>query len=116
MSESKLSMGEIAIIVQNIESKLDSKVADDDKRREVDDRRYNELINRTDKHGQRTTAVETQLAAFFSDQGAFKMVIKGIDALSVTVKEQGAKADKNSWLIAIGVGLLMATQFWLGHK
>lgn len=99
-------MGEVAIIVQNIERKLDEKIEEDGKRRLVDDKRYDTILERTDKHGLRTTALETLWAAFFGDQGAFKVVVKNQD-------EQGKKVDRLSWLMAIGCGLILATQFWL---
>jgi len=103
--------------IEAVDARIKAKDELEAERRKTDDIRYERLaknqetiIERTDKHGLRTTALETLWSAFFGDQGAFKIVVKNQE-------DQGKKIDRLSWGFAIGIGLLMATQFWLtyGH-
>lgn len=77
----------------------------DDERDRKHTQKMDEVLDRLDKHGTRTTALETKWEAFFGDQGAFKLVVKGLDKLD-------GKTDKLAWLLAIGIGIMVAVQYF----
>lgn len=102
---------QVAEQVRGIDFRLESQDKVDEERRKLDDDRYThlaagqkEVLSRVDTHGTRTTALETKWAAFFGDEGAFKLVMKNIDS-------QGKKIDKLMWLVACGIGGLAALEF-----
>lgn len=102
---------EIALQLQALNQKFQARDEMDAERRKTDDARYDalkksndEVMARVDGHGLRTTALETKWAAFFGDEGAFKVVVRNQE-------NQGKKIDRLSWFIAGGIGLLAALQF-----
>ena len=104
-------MAAISGELNSIRQTLEAQDTLDAERRKVDDARYGrlakgqeDLVARVDRHGTRTTAVETQLATFFGENGAFRIVLKGIDSLTKDGKLQ-------SRLIYIGMGIILALQF-----
>ena len=107
------TMTEVSQTLNSILQDLSSRKILEAERRKLDDARdesarkdRKELLDRVNAHGTRTTALETKWAAFFGDEGAFKLVMKA-------GAEQSKKLDRNTWLIAIGFGILIATEFFL---
>lgn len=99
--------------VSSLVQRWDEREKLDNERRKVDDARYETLakrheilIERVDKHGERTTALETKWAAFFDEKtGAFRYVTQGMEKLNT-------KTDKMAWLLAIGIGIMWAIQYF----
>lgn len=54
-------------------------------------------------HIERTARLEANWEAFFSEQGAFPIVMEKI-------QEHGRKIDRLTWLVAVGMGILLAVQ------
>jgi hypothetical protein len=107
------NLTEVSVKMDSLISRIEGRDKLDEERRKTDDARYTtlskrheEILERVDKHGIRTTALETKWAAFFGDEGAFKLVMKGLENLD-------KKSDKQNWFIAIGIGILGALQFLL---
>ena len=82
-------------------------------RRKVDDERTHaaelgrrQLLDRADGHGARLGRLEARWEAFFSDEGAFKVVLhRGV--------EQGKKLDRLFWLAGIGFGIIATLELIL---
>jgi hypothetical protein len=73
---------------------------EDDRRELVATSDRKELLDRVNAHGTRTTALEANWAAFFGEQGAFRMVVKqGVDQAK-DIKN----LSKAQWM---GVGLVV---------
>lgn len=99
-------MAEVLRRLEDQDRKYDARTRIDDERerRAAEDRR--ELLDRVDAHGVRTTAIETKWEAFFGEQGAFKFFIGQITDLA-------KKNDRLTWLVAVGVGIIITLQFVL---
>lgn len=125
-------VGAVSLLGQQLEYREKT----DEERRKVDDARHetlikgqdriakgqDELVSRVDNHGLRTTAIETRWEAFFGPQGAFGMVMRGIEEQKEQMKTQGASfeakmteqtktSNRTNWILAVGVGIVLAAQF-----
>jgi hypothetical protein len=121
------SLSDVAGAVSLLGQQLDYREQTDAERRKVDDARHetlikgqdriaqgqDELVSRVDSHGLRTTAIETRWEAFFGPQGAFGLVMKGIDTQSEQIKAQTKVSNRTNWILAIGVGIVLAAQFFV---
>lgn len=108
-----MAPNEISQQLASITRRLDEQDKKYDARREEDDARETRarserqlLLDRVDAHGRRTTVLETDWKAFFSDQGAFRLFCKQIN-------DQAAKTDRLTWLVAVGLGIVITLQFML---
>lgn len=118
--------GDIVAAIGYLDQRFEYREKNDEERRKVDDARHQtliqgqdrivkgqeELVARVDNHGLRTTAIETKWEAFFGPQGAFGMVMRGIDEQKVQMKEQTKVSSRTNWILAVGVGIVLAAQFF----
>jgi len=108
-------IGELKAQLAAVIKRLDEQDRKYDARREEDDAREaraqkerQELIARVDRHGVRTTAIETKWEAFFSEQGAFRL-------FCAQIAGHDKKIDKLMWIAGIGFGIVVTLQFVLKH-
>ena len=108
-------IGDINRKLEAVILRLDEQDRKYDARREEDDAREarartesQELIARVDRHGIRTTTIETRWEAFFGEQGAFRLFCAQIAA-------HDKKIDRLMWLAGVGFGILITLEFVLKH-
>lgn len=106
MPEEQVTMVEVLRRLDEQDRKYEARTRIDDEREQRAERDRRELIERVDAHGVRTTAIETKWEAFFGEQGAFKFFISQIGDLA-------KKNDRLTWLVAVGVGIIITLQFVL---
>jgi 1-aminocyclopropane-1-carboxylate deaminase/D-cysteine desulfhydrase-like pyridoxal-dependent ACC family enzyme len=97
-------MADVSAELNSIRRTLEARDILDAERRKVDDTRDEgahkervELIERVNRHGQRMTAIETNWANFFGENGAFTMVRKKLEASDV----------QNRWIIVFAFSTLV---------
>lgn len=106
-------MAEVSAELLSIRQTLEAQDRIDAERRKVDDAREEAaskareaLLERVDKHGIRTTTLETMWAAFFGPNGAFALVLKQLDS-------QGAQ---NKWILGLLITTLIGVVVSLATK
>lgn len=108
MSAEYKTLEDVCRGMELIHQQLKSRDQIEAERRKLDDARdsaarkdRSELLDRVNKHGTRQTALETRWEAFFGDQGAFKIVVKGMEQTT-------AKLNMIIWAGFVGtLGLLV---------
>lgn len=100
------SMAAISAELNSIRQTLEARDTLDAERRKIDDARDVRLLERVDKHGTRMTAMETNWANFFGENGAFAYVKKKIEATD----------KQNRWIIGLIVTTLTAVIVNLATK
>jgi hypothetical protein len=68
------TMAAISSELNSIRQTLEARDDLDAERRKIDDARDARILDRVDRHGTRMTAMETNWAAFFGENGAFNFV------------------------------------------
>jgi hypothetical protein len=106
MSEEQVTMAEVLRRLEEQDRKYEARTRIDDERDQRAERDRREMLDRVDGHGQRMTGMETKWAAFFGEQGAFRI-------FTAQLTEQAKKTDRLTWLVAVGVGIVITLQFVL---
>lgn len=106
-------MSEVSQALNSILQTLEERDRIDLARRDVDDRRdaiaktdRKELLDRLEGHDKRVTALETNWAAFFGDNGAFTYVKNKIEATD----------KQNRWIIVFVISTLVGVIVNLATK
>lgn len=127
-------MAQVAARLDSISQTMKARDDLDAARRQVDDERDEkadkaavDLRERMDRHGTRTTALETNWAAFFGPIGVFSTVVKDVSTLTQSMSEvkedvgfvKGA-ATTLKWgipvIVSIGVLILGILGFFLHER
>lgn len=90
-------MAQVSAELGAIRQSLDARDQLDAERRKLDDARDARMLARVDKHGTRMTAMETNWANFFGENGAFTFVKKKIEATDA----------QNRWIIFLVISTLV---------
>jgi hypothetical protein len=126
MSEEFTSMAQVRAELDSIRRNLEARDRLDQERRKVDDAREQSaaaarehLLERVDGHGRRTTALETKWEAFFSEQGAFRVLIRLSEQNNCDIKalaEETRKSIQALWRpVLIGIGGLAVLNIVVSH-
>ena len=99
-------MGEVHFVLDAINEKLAARDKLDEERRKLDDTRAAQSTAATQDLLMRTTALESNWTSFFSEKGAFPMLMS-------TIKAHGKKIDRQNWIVATGVGIMLAIEAYL---
>lgn len=108
MPEDEVTMAEVLRRLDDQDRRYEARTKVDDIREERAERDRRELLDRVDKHGIRTTAIETKWEAFFGEQGAFRLFCAQISG-------HDKKIDRLMWLAGVGFGILITLEFILKH-
>jgi hypothetical protein len=109
-------MNEVCLALDAIDSRMEARDNLDAERRRTDDSRFqaaeagrDDILTRTATTAQRTAKLEATWEAFFGERGAFPLVME-------TIKGHSKKIDRLTWLVAVGVGILITLQCLIGLK
>jgi|GEM_PF-5706367 len=108
IGELKAQLAAVIRRLDELDRKYDARREEDDARDARAHTEREELRERLDRHGVRTTALETKWEAFFSEQGAFRLFCAQITA-------HDKKIDRLMWIAGIGFGIVITLEVLLKH-
>lgn len=113
MAPKKDSMDDLLAGIRDVKANLMEQDRRDAARRLVDDERnklnlecQKIILERLDRHGNRTTAIETKITGWFEKGGVISMLI-------TTVAGQGKLIQRALIAIGVGTGIILTVEFFL---